>query len=505
MSSGGNNWDLDEIFSFKTPRFVRIRDRRLGIMNWLFSAGIFAYIVGYLVLWQQGFNEKGDAIGVSRPTLREPSDDLTRNPGELVYCGEGNYTADVKNAVQAPRRECQYLDMFSAQYPRQQTDAIFLSTRIAHELYERNSSVECHNMTNPSPQCRFQKTAETTFYVAEPEWYTLLIDHSVIVPDFEWSATGWGLHGRLLDTQGNVVDPCRAYGKRGVACPDYIHIGKPNEYDVMPMMTLLEAAGIDSLDSAAGDVGVIQTETLRVSGMALLVEVAYDNFFTYNPDNVRYTLKAHKIQNTEFKIEQPLSSFARGSAEKLVYNRHGIQVVVRQTGKIGRFNFAQLLTVLVTSLGLIAVSASIVNFTAFSLLPMRYIYRQYREVKSVDYSDIRDIPESQINRFKREDLLNPKPKVFADTSEGDSALLAGGTSPKSAQVNRKAPKESGEDHLPYEPVETTMDGPRTSIEGPLSRVNPLSKVQHASDGSGGNAEVPTLRDRVAEIEMQERK
>jgi hypothetical protein len=120
------------------------------------------------VIWEQGFNEEGQAIGVSRPTLQEPSADLIRGPSELEYCGEGNYTADVKNAIEAPRRECQYLDMFSAQYPRQQVDAIFLSTRITHELYERNASIDCTNMTNTD--CKFKKTTETTFYVADPEW-----------------------------------------------------------------------------------------------------------------------------------------------------------------------------------------------------------------------------------------------------------------------------------------------------------------------------------------------
>lgn len=89
------------------------------------------------------------------------------------------------------------------------------------------------------------------------------------------------------DTNGNQVDPCQPYKRRGKTCPDYIRVGRQEEYDIMPMVSLLEAAGIDSLDAAAGDVGVIQTETLRVSGIVLLVEVTYDNYFTYNPDNVR--------------------------------------------------------------------------------------------------------------------------------------------------------------------------------------------------------------------------
>lgn len=153
-------------------------------------------------------------------------------------------------------------------------------------------------------------------------------------------------------------------------------------------------------------------------------------------------------------------------------------MVIRQTGKIGRFNFAQLLTVLVTSLGLIAISTSIVNFTAFSLLPMKYIYRQYREVKSVDFSDIEDIPRNQLNRFKHEDLLNPKPKVFANADDGDSSLLAGGTGPESSRVNKNSRRESGENNLPAVPAEDESDRhPRSSIDGQLSWTNPLNEHQ----------------------------
>lgn len=140
----------------------------------------------------------------------------------------------------------------------------------------------------------------------------------------------------------------------------------------------------------------------------------------------------------------------------MVLNRHGIQIVVKQTGNIGRFLFAQLLTVLVTSLGLLAVSSTLVNFTAFSVLPLRYVYRQYRQVDSVDFSDIAHLPESQRQRFKHEDLLNPKPKIFAEGS--DSGVLAGGSAPKFREVNRSKPRESGQDFPEWGGVNDSTPG-----------------------------------------------
>ena len=38
--------DWDDTLAYSTPRFVKIRDRRLGILYYLFLAGIIGYILG---------------------------------------------------------------------------------------------------------------------------------------------------------------------------------------------------------------------------------------------------------------------------------------------------------------------------------------------------------------------------------------------------------------------------------------------------------------------------
>lgn len=182
----------------------------------------------------------------------------------------------------------------------------------------------------------------------------------------------------------------------------------------------------------------------------------------------RFTFQVHSIQNTEFKVEEPVHALALTNVRRTVYDRHGIQIVVQQSGNIGRFNFAQMLTVLVTSLGLLAVSSTMVNFTAFSLLPMRYIYRQYRQVDSVDFSDIQHLPKTQIKRFKHEDMLNPRPKVFAETAEEESTLLAGGVHPSASTVARGKQRESGADNFPHLWDEALADERSTSTNSNTS-------------------------------------
>jgi len=55
--------------------------------------------------------------------------------------------------------------------------------------------------------------------------------------------------------------------------------------------------------------------------------------------------------------------------------------MIRVTGKIGKFAFQTLLVQLVSSLGLLAVAKFAVDTILQYVLPLRYIYRQYKTVK----------------------------------------------------------------------------------------------------------------------------
>ena len=50
-------------------------------------------------------------------------------------------------------------------------------------------------------------------------------------------------------------------------------------------------------------------------------------------------------------------------------------------GLIGQFNFQALLLALVSSVALLAVATTVVNVLAFNVLPLNFIYRQYRQTK----------------------------------------------------------------------------------------------------------------------------
>lgn len=124
----------------------------------------------YLILYEKGYYEEGDAIGVRRLRLREPSSDILASKDMMPYCGERSkyYKAEVPNAVVAPKAPCQYLDEISVGLGSFQSDSSLLTTRVTQIREERDPSQVCANMTEP--YCSYNKTDEGMFYVADPEF-----------------------------------------------------------------------------------------------------------------------------------------------------------------------------------------------------------------------------------------------------------------------------------------------------------------------------------------------
>lgn len=89
---------------------------------------------------------------------------------------------------------------------------------------------------------------------------------------------------------------------------------------------------------------------------------------------------------------------------------------------------ATLLISLTSSLGLLAVAATVVDFLATAVLPLKYVYRQYKQVSSIDFKS-HDFTQDELEEFKRQDLVNPKPRfvrklhIQGDPGETDSMMV----------------------------------------------------------------------------------
>lgn len=232
------------------------------------------------------------------------------------------------------------------------------------------------------------------------------IFHTLSVPSFALFRPSFSMKGRLLDAAGDPVNPCAAFSNPATCSKIPTTIGVENANDIVPVDVLLQAAGISSLDdildvprsacrwlrvvliASSGLPSVRERETLRLnadadrtapppsptigprrvsftpsccvprglaapgepaetmrnSGLVIMLQIEYDNTFSFDQNKYQYDIRVLQVEGTDFKGEQVIPVNPQdGLLQRVVRNRHGVRIVVTQAGMVGEFRFQQLL------------------------------------------------------------------------------------------------------------------------------------------------------------------
>lgn len=153
--------------------------------------------------------------------------------------------------------------------------------------------------------------------------------------------------------------------------------------DVMSVRNLLDLAGISSLDDTRFE------ETYRSLGMTLVVHIHYSNLGHWRlltpKDPPEYTIDVSLRPTFEFQYRTVDQRASPEGRERTVYNFNGICIKVEQTGELAMFDLTQLILILTTSLGLMAVSNTMTDFLALSVLPKKEQYSLEKYKWSKDF------------------------------------------------------------------------------------------------------------------------
>ncbi|RYG51582.1 hypothetical protein EON66_10600, partial [archaeon] len=199
-----------------------------------------------------------------------------------------------------------------------------------------------------------------------------------------------------------VLDPCDAYSNFEAGCPSYITEGGDGKATILSLRSLLHAAGVRTLDAPAGSIPPLDSETLRYAGLVMVIEVQYTNYYTasgnvrhgtgsFNPLHVDFMYRVRVVPEQDYKSLRVITPSSEAfDSTRNVYNQHGVRIILTQNGRIGTFDFQALLINLMVSLGLLSVAIIITDFVAFKLCPLRDVYRQYAQRRTVDFSDLAD-------------------------------------------------------------------------------------------------------------------
>lgn len=381
-----------------------------------------AYVIGWTLVYQKRYLLLEKPVGTVRVSLLEPP---TRPPpAQLPYCVM-NPSAQVLDDVEGQGADggnasflihklpCRYWDALQTLYPPLEASAMFVSTRVQAStenlVNKHNASLPC-NDDMLDPDCVYTSSPDSTFFIADPENFTIMIDHSVYAPRVGIQRDGTSLRGELRDHDGNPFEfSCDT--NTSVEC-----VGKKGKPDLLRLGTLLRAANVLDLDAETdfrSSKPNATSESFRFAGLQLIVFVTYTNTETYNLYDVEYFYEVVRINKTEFKTLQPVTS--KNISSRLVYNRHGVRIFFVQTGELGRFDFQTMLLSFVSGLGLLALSTLIVDIIAIRLMPQKMIYRHFKFEETEDM-----LPEKRVSESSEKSPRSMKNPLLSEPASSRS-------------------------------------------------------------------------------------
>jgi len=279
-----------------------------------------------------------------------------------------------------------YLDENFIVYPTTEDHDIFLTTRmtISQQILDNNCSLTDYN-------CSYDDLYNTTMYIADIENFILLIDHSLFADGLLHSNAAQ-LPGKLIDINNNVIN-----------FNGNSQIGIINKTDQLSVGLIMKAAGLDSLDLKSD----IANATYRNYGLVFLMYISYSNVRTFDLNYIDYIITVRRADNTKYKGVQP--TYTKDVQQRLLLDRHGIRLIVLQTGAIGQFDFPTLVLTIISGIGLFTIATTIVDFIATTLMPTKKLYSdfKYEETDDIIKEKKRRKLEKQYDRQLDTPLVEP--------------------------------------------------------------------------------------------------
>eukprot|EP01147_Barroeca_monosierra_P003065 gene3065-5842_t len=304
----------------------------------------------------------------------EPQGDGSRPPELLPYCCLQETWVGCSNMT----LPCVYWDHYLAEFPVGQDYSTAVTSRV-------NITVEdAVNSETPSTPCQidsffrncsFEEVGtHSAFYVANIEDFTIRIRHAVrgqIVHRKGSNVGDRAMRGQLVNMKsGSVV---RKWPDDNPPYP--IDQSDTRGGDIVSVKELLSASNTD-IDQIA-DTG----DPIRYDGLNVII---YVNYEMEGANNLRYTYQPRTLNSAEFKVEEVF--LFENSTRRKIFNRHGVRLIFVQTGELGRFDFLELMTTIVTGLALVAIARTITNFIMLHVLKFKTLYSAHKYEVTEDFS-----------------------------------------------------------------------------------------------------------------------
>jgi len=393
----GGAMDCAWLVTYKTPKLVSVRDKKLGLLFNLLQLTVIIYLVVYVCAYKCKHLVKEKATGLSRLTIQQP----TKGCNPLDHGCDSNFTAatklpyctQYKGDLKVPDQQaCMFHDGVDISYEIPVPGTLYAISRYSKFKQKKDCDPEssddfgCHGTLYRSAK----EKQEQTFYMADIERFTLLLGHG-----FEASDD----NGKVVSGQGAHLT---GYMKPGGARSQKMYNIKKKDSplksvfringlgDVISIGDLLRLTSPD-MDITLDSMGA-EKMPYRYNGCVIVVHIEYTNYANFDifgHAEPYYIMTAQRLKISEFKKMYRDDNEWTPVEERLVVDSHGVLVVVKLTGDIMFFQLLNLFQVLTTAVGFFAIARVFADWVMSNLMhhKQKYNLLKYQQAKDFEGSE----------------------------------------------------------------------------------------------------------------------
>jgi len=365
------------LLHYITYKLVVIRDRRIGSIYYAIAVLIVLYTLAQIFLKKGYLEFDTTPEATMRLLLSDPKEDNSKSE-QILSCEDLSYCCN-KGKVSKMCTPCQIMDAQELSWPVE-SRTISLTTFAKDRWQTRNIS----KSTTGKPQ-QFETIREKMYFTVQPESMLIKIEHAVLATKFlrgkgvkDLAASQRNMRGYLYSHNGTILKSLSSdedSGLKGMA-------------DRLTIQEILKAAGVASLDEPSDALNA-KGKPFRRHGIVLHVAINYQNSEStlLGTGDIEYSYQVRRIPYADYRVNEVIAvfnskDFTNSSHEALQANRlfrkrYGIKIEFHQNGKLGHFSLPALLLHLVSGVGLLTLTATIVDILALYILPDKSRYRTF--------------------------------------------------------------------------------------------------------------------------------
>ncbi|CAE8612008.1 unnamed protein product [Polarella glacialis] len=376
--------DLDDLLAYKTPKVVVVKDRLLGGLRMAGMIGVAVYFVVFRIIFEKGYYLREETHAIVETSLRAPQLGLAPMDG-LGYC-RTNSTGESQIALPCTTGPDGWVTA-----PSTGSDTLFVATRLKDVSNGRGDN--------------------TRSFVQDPESYTFGISFTLQAlkmyhetGDAKFSRSTEEVQTALMGLDGQeMTGAVQRIGRR----------------DIIKVQTLLEAAGVDSLEGTFLNTGAY--ESFRYAGCVLVLSVNCLMAGSGSVDRCEYSV--WRMEGSEAKM---VMATGVDPSTSQVQERHGIKIVVSTVSEMGIFSWYALMFSWLAAAATFGIISKVVEFLMIYCMPHRAVYRLLKFEQTIDFSDFRDgnpetvaavkfLEDEGMRRRAKISLHEPPAVVYAKT------------------------------------------------------------------------------------------